>query len=78
MSKHSSPSNSDQAYREGIFLIGKKDDQYYISSGNLIGNKKINLLKSHLNKLNGLDKTSLKDLHKKILKESKIIYFLFL
>ena len=72
MSKHSSPSNSDGTYREGIFLIGKKDEQYYISSGNLIGNQKINALKSQLNKINGLDKSSLKDLHKKILKESEI------
>jgi len=72
ISKHSSSLNSDEVYKEGIFLIGKKDDQYYISSGNLIENKKIDSLKNHLNKLNGLDKDSLKGLHKKILKESKI------
>ena len=44
----------------GIFVLQKKNSHYYITTGNIIENQNIPLLKEQLDKVNSLDKDSLK------------------
>ena len=57
--------------RAGIFMISKFDDQYSITSGNLIESKSVDGLKDKLNKINSLDKEDLKELYRKILEDGE-------
>ncbi len=57
---------------EAIFIIGKKDDYYLITSGNAVKNDKIDELKARLDKINSLDKDGLKALYKEIIKNSEL------
>ena len=51
-----------------IFMIGKHNESYIITSGNPIKNDHIDSLKSRLDKINSLDKEGLKSLYKDIIK----------
>lgn len=55
-----------------IFIIGKLDDYYNITSGNLIPNDQVEGLKERLEKINALDRDGLKALYKEIIKNSEI------
>ncbi|MCH8317781.1 MAG: hypothetical protein IIA88_04690 [Bacteroidetes bacterium] len=66
ISKHSL---EREGVREGIFLIGKRDQHYTITAGNLIENNNADLLKKRLNKINQLDKKALNELYKNTLRE---------
>lgn len=55
-----------------IFMIGKKDNDYIITSGNPLLSKDIEKLKSKLDEINGLDKEGLKNLYKEIIKTTSI------
>ncbi len=57
--------------KSGIFLIQKKDNRYYISTGNLIENGKIKYVKERLERVNKLDREELKAYYRKILKNGK-------
>lgn len=47
--------------------LGKQDDKFFISSGNIIANKRINTLKKRLDKINLLDHEGLKSEYAEIL-----------
>lgn len=55
-----------------IFMVGKKDNEYLIVSGNPIVKEHIAGLKEKLENINGLDKDGLKSLYKDIIKSTKI------
>jgi len=55
------------AQNEGFFLTKNWQDIYYITSGNLIENKKIKNVKSQLETVNKLDKEELKVLYRQVL-----------
>ena len=55
-----------------IFIIGKLEDFYSITSGNLIANEQIDGLTERLDKINSLDRDGLKALYKEIIKNSEI------
>lgn len=55
-----------------IFMIGKLDDEYVITSGNPVKNDIVGLLTEKLNQINGLDKEGLKALYKEIIKGTEI------
>jgi len=69
ISKHS---YRNMDIREGIFLMGFKNNQYIISTGNLIENTKIPILEKQLTILNNHTKDELDSLYKKVLREGKI------
>jgi hypothetical protein len=50
--------------REGIFMIGIKNNKYSIYTGNFIEIANVELLKSQLDHFNELDKKSLAELYK--------------
>jgi hypothetical protein len=57
---------------EGFFLTKNWQDTYYITSGNLIENKKIEDLERQLKKVNSLDKDELKILYREVLENEMI------
>src|SRR4028118_1465075 len=55
-----------------IFMIGKHENEYIITSGNPIGNDKVPGLNNKLQQINGLDKEGLKALYKDIIKNGDL------
>jgi len=55
-----------------IFIVGKRDEEYVITSGNPIRNEKIALLAAKLDQINGLDKEGLKNLYKEIIRNTEL------
>jgi len=51
----------------GIFAIQKSGDKYYITTGNIVANDKVDDLRSRLDVINSLDKDELKKYHREIL-----------
>jgi len=57
--------------KEGIFILAKENDTYTVSAGNFIERDKISSLENQLNTIAGMDKIALKELNRKLLRESK-------
>lgn len=64
--KHSDINNS------GIFVIQKKDECYYITTGNVVPKEAIPKLRNQLETINSLEKDDLKAYYKKILEDGAI------
>lgn len=56
----------------GIFAIQKQKDRYYVTTGNLVLNEKIPVLKDKIKQINSLEKDELKKFHKDILRSGVI------
>jgi len=65
--KHSYKGN--QILDNAIFIIGKVDETYEISTGNFIKNSEVQSLTEKITEVNNLDKEGLKNLYKEIIKE---------
>jgi len=63
---------TDDKKQTAIFMIGKMDDEYVITSGNPVTKEAANTLKEKLDKINSLDKEGLKALYKEIIKGTEI------
>ncbi len=63
--RHAGTEDSDKSknINSGFFLARNVDDAYFITSGNLIKNENIAGLKEKLEKVNSLDRSSLRALH---------------
>lgn len=70
--KHQDERNYGSADQSGIFLIQKRGQKYYITSGNLIENKNIDPLRGKLERINNLDPEDLKIYYLQMLKEGEI------
>lgn len=57
---------------KGIFLVSHSDNGYRIMTGNVIENDKVGKLKSHLDKINSMNKDELKTLKSKQLLETEL------
>ncbi len=69
ISKHAESFEEDPTVKNNaIFMIGKHQDEYIITSGNNIRTVDVEPLKGKLERINELDKTGLKDLYKRIIK----------
>lgn len=55
--------------KEGIFIIGKTNGNFIMSTGNYIEKENIPVLKSHIEKLNTMQKHEIKELYLSILKK---------
>lgn len=58
--------------KNGIFIVGSDDKEYFITSGNAIANENIEALKEMIDNINALDADGLKTLYKHKMKESRI------
>lgn len=69
VSKHAFSYETDTyGKNSAIFMIGKHQDEYVITSGNAILNEEVEGLFSKLENINKLDKEGLKELYKSIIK----------
>lgn len=67
--KHSDEIKEDD---QAIFMIGKTNDHYEITSGNYVFNENVENLKTKIIQVNSLDKEGLKSLYKDIIKGGKL------
>ncbi|MFY0625845.1 MAG: SiaB family protein kinase [Reichenbachiella sp.] len=58
--------------KDGIFLIGNNDDEYYVTTGNQIDLDQAVLLRDTLDHINALDKEGLRELHKEKMASGEI------
>ena len=54
--------------RYGVLTVGQKDDQYFVSCGNLVENRDVERLQTSLKHIQELDKDGLRALYKETLK----------
>lgn len=64
IAKHAGGSNPEAVGRNAIFMIGKVDGDYVITTGNAISVENIEPLRAKLEQINSLDKDGLKELYK--------------
>lgn len=71
--KHSEQmAGENSGMQSAIFLIGKEANCYGIMSGNPVHKSRVDALKQTLERINTLDKEGLKDLYKRIIKDTTI------
>ncbi|RLD27072.1 MAG: hypothetical protein DRI54_01725 [Bacteroidetes bacterium] len=63
----------NQDLKEGIFILGIKDNMYMISTGNKIENEQVPKIKAYIESLKDLSYAELRRLYVKNLKKSKLI-----
>ncbi|MGK7394720.1 MAG: SiaB family protein kinase [Candidatus Cyclobacteriaceae bacterium M3_2C_046] len=70
--KHCEDNEAGIKRHTAIFMIGKHEDEYIITSGNPVKDETVPVLKEKLEKINSLDKEGLKSLYKEIIKGTDI------
>lgn len=63
----------NQELKEGIFILGIKDNMYLISTGNKVDNEQVPKIKAYIESLKDLSYAELRRLYVKNLKKSKLI-----
>jgi hypothetical protein len=71
ITRHQSVPEQTSSDNSSFFVIQRLEKEYYITSGNVVENSKIEGLKASLSKINSLDKEHLKDYYKEILTQGK-------
>lgn len=72
ITRHQDVKTQESTDNSSFFVIQRLENDYYISSGNIIENKNIDSLKSKLSKVNSLDKESLKEYYKETLSQGEL------
>ncbi len=75
ISKHAEDFGTNHNYTfagRGIFLVSKGDNEYHVTTGNVVENEKIEGLENMLEHINSLDKDQLRELYKKQMKEGQL------
>ena len=74
ISKHADTFGSDDYLfaGRGIFMVSKGTEDYHVTTGNVIENRKIEELTEMLEEINSLDKEGLKQLYKKQMREGRL------
>ena len=74
ISKHAEEVDAGKIHKEkrGVFLIHKNENQYGVTTGNVVSIENIADLKSQLDLINSLDKAGLKQLHKEQIKSGTL------
>jgi len=62
----------DDSMSFGFFVIQKKNEKYFITTGNVIENSNIKIIQDLLDKINKLDKAELKLYYKQVLEEGSL------
>jgi hypothetical protein len=73
--KHSETADEEMRAAEAnnaIFMIGKHENEYVITSGNAIASDKVPEIVEKLDRINSLDREGLKDLYKNIIKNGQL------
>ncbi len=74
ISKHSENKQNESSSRDGrgIFLVSKNENEYNITTGNLVKKEKVEPLRKILENINNLGKDSLKQLYKQQMREGRL------
>ena len=72
MSKHSDEISDNNNIGSGLFIIGKKEDTYYVITSNKVSKKKKERLESVLHIINSSTREELKEMYKKQLVEGHL------
>ncbi len=72
MNKHSDEIEEHYNIGKGFFMIGKKDDIYYIITSNKVAKEKVPILTSAIEEVNTATMAELKAMYKKQLREGKL------
>ena len=64
--------NASHEKNEGIFILQKKDDAFVVAIGNSILNQDVEQLKSHLDEINNLDQSGLKQKYRDTLLTTEV------
>ncbi|MFK5950300.1 MAG: SiaB family protein kinase, partial [Methylococcales bacterium] len=67
ITRHQDETDTDSSEKSGIFVIQKKDSKYFITTGNVIDDSKIDNLRELLEKINSLESSELKTYYKEVL-----------
>lgn len=57
---------------KGIFLLAKEENEYSVTTGNVVNNSRIDDLSESLEKINSLDKEGLNQLYKQQIREGRL------
>lgn len=69
MTRHTDDADEQSPTGNGLFMVGKKQNSYYIITANKITNDKIDDLKTSIDHVNSLNKDELTELYKKQMKD---------
>ncbi|OJJ21348.1 hypothetical protein BKI52_12365 [marine bacterium AO1-C] len=72
MNKHSDEIAEQGSIGKGLFMIGKKDETYYVITSNKVSRDKQPVLENMLEQINAASKAELKEMYRKQIKEGKI------
>lgn len=74
ISKHAEPRVDIESAKDGrgIFLVSKDDNEYNITTGNVIKSEKVQGLRKMLENINNLDPKGLKQLYKQQMREGRL------
>ena len=70
--KHGADQPENSGLTPGIFLIGKKGDDYFIHIGNMVKNSEVETLKQKIDTLNSMDEPALRQMQQDILKTTAL------
>lgn len=74
ISKHAEITNPSSLSKDGkgIFLVSKDENEYNITTGNIVKRNRVGALKKMLENINNLDKKGLKQLYKQQMREGRL------
>jgi anti-sigma regulatory factor (Ser/Thr protein kinase) len=72
ITRHQDETEVDTSEKSGIFVIQKKENKYFITTGNIIEDSKIENLRNLLEKINSLQEEELKLYYKEVLETGEL------
>lgn len=72
ITRHQDDAKVDLPDNNGLFVIQKHDEKYFITTGNLVMNNNIDYIKNLIETINGLEKEELKDYYKMVLEDGSL------
>ena len=72
ITRHQSVPNKENNDKSSFFVIQHLQNDYFITSGNIVENKNVDSIKSKISKVNSLNKESLKEYHKEMLSQNEV------
>jgi hypothetical protein len=72
ITRHQDDAKEEGSDNNGLFVIQKNQDKYFITTGNLVHDVNIPHLKSLIEKINSLEKEELKEYYKTVLEEGTL------
>jgi len=72
ITRHQDDAKNDSPESNGLFVIQKHDEKYFITTGNLVMNNNIDYIKNLIETINSLEKEELKNYYKMVLEDGSL------